>query len=72
MDFVTLIQIVFVAFLAWGGVLSLYITLGEAWNFPTGSMKAFGYTSANDFETGFRRLLSRQSAAAVARSGSIA
>ena len=72
MDFATLIQIAFVAFLAWGGVLSLYVAVGEVWNFRAGSTKFFGYAAANDFETDFHRVLSRCNAVAAARSGSIA
>jgi hypothetical protein len=46
-DLATLIQMALVAFLAWGGVLSLlYAARGETVNFRAGSMKVFGYAAA--------------------------
>jgi len=73
MDLATLIQMAFVAFLAWGGVLSLlYFARGQTWNFWARSMRDFSYAAANDFETGFRRVLSRRDTVAAARPGSIA
>jgi cbb3-type cytochrome oxidase subunit 3 len=62
MDLATLIQIALVAFLVWGGVLSLLVL---AWTVRPGSKKVFSYAAANDFETDFRRVLSRSKAAAA-------
>ena len=56
-DLVTLIQMARVAFLAWGGVLSLvYASRHAAWNTRPRSRRVFSYFAANDFETDFRRL----------------
>ena len=72
-DLATLIQMALVAFLAWGGVLSLlYVARGETRDLRAGSVKVFSYTATNDFETGFRRVLSRRNVMAAARSGQIA
>ena len=65
-DLATLIQIALVAFLAWGGVLSLANASRHAtWNVRPRSRRVFSYFAANDFETDFRRLLSRCKAAAA-------
>lgn len=62
---ILVIQIALVAFVAWGGVLSLlYVAGGSAWNFRVGSIKASDYAAANDFETSFRRMLSRRESVA--------
>ena len=63
---ILMIQMAFVAFLAWGGVLSL---LSVVWSgtrdFRAGCMKVFSYAAANDFETDFRRVLSRRNTVAA-------
>jgi len=63
---ILMIQVAFVAFLAWGGVLSL---LSVVWSgtrdFRAAGTKVFSYAAANDFETDFRRVLSRRSTLAA-------
>jgi hypothetical protein len=57
MDLAGLIQLALVAFLAWGGVLFL---LCLAWN-----VRPRSCAEANNFETDFRRVLSRRKATAA-------
>jgi len=61
---ILMIQVAFAAFLAWGGVLSL---LSVVWSgnrdFRAAGMKV--YAAANDFETDFRRALSRRNTVAA-------
>lgn len=65
-DLATLIQIALVAFLAWGGVLSLvYASRDTTWNARPKSRRVFSYAAANDFEIDFRRMLSRCKAGAA-------
>jgi len=67
MDLATLtIQMAFVAFLAWGGVLSLLsVVRSGTGDFRAAGMKVFSHAAANDFETDFRRVLSRRNAVAA-------
>ncbi len=66
MDLATLVQIALVAFFAWGGVLSLvYASRHATWNARPRSRRVFSYFAANDFETDFRRVLSRCKVAAA-------
>ncbi len=59
---ILMIQMAFVAFLAWGGVLSLLsVVRGGTRDSRAARMKIFSYAAANDFETDFRRVLSRRS-----------
>ena len=63
---ILMIQVAFVAFLAWGGVLSLLsVALSGTQDFRAAGMKGFSYAAANDFETNFRRVSSEKSSTAV-------